>query len=226
MKIFFAIATLVFITACSHPLEIIGEGNIVSSTGTRNCSLEQQPCDNYVLSDYQEKFSAIPRLGWHFVGWEGCGDQFPDCSINVPGRIVFQHWGDSIPPLQAVFAKDTPPPIAPPRPEEVIVGEISRIGELDEHKFTLSSGDAIHIRVSDSNGDAFVPEIWLYKPDGTVLQHTRNNTTVEFNCNPGVSCKIDQSGEYRLVIGDLSSDHTGSYEIHFVNVLKSNANGA
>ena len=64
MKILSTLIFLAFVTACSHPLEIVGEGDIVSSTGTNDCSLEEQPCDNYVTGDYKVTYMAVPRSGW------------------------------------------------------------------------------------------------------------------------------------------------------------------
>lgn len=105
MKILSALLLSLLVTACSHPLEIVGEGDIVSSTGNNDCSLEEQPCANVVAGDYNVTYTAEPHAGWSFAGWEGCGGQFPDCSINVPGTVVDQHWGQVMPPLRATFSK-------------------------------------------------------------------------------------------------------------------------
>ncbi|MDG2046730.1 MAG: endo-1,4-beta-xylanase [Halioglobus sp.] len=94
---------LPLLVACSHPLEIVGDGDILSSTGQNDCLLEDQPCDNYVVGDYDVLFAAEPREGWRFIGWEGCGSQFPICSINVPAAIVKEFWGEVAPPLRAEF---------------------------------------------------------------------------------------------------------------------------
>lgn len=107
MKIILALLPLILITACSHPLEIVGEGDIISSNGKYNCLLEEQPCSNLVAGDYAVTYTGEPRDGWHFVGWEGCGDQFPDCSFNVPGSTVGQYWGHTAPPLRATFAENS-----------------------------------------------------------------------------------------------------------------------
>lgn len=92
------------VAACSHPLEIVGEGDITSSNGVHNCLLEQQPCENYVAGDYDVTYMAQPRSGSSFVAWEGCGTQFPDCSFNIPAAIVDQLWSQTAPPLRAVFS--------------------------------------------------------------------------------------------------------------------------
>ncbi len=97
-------------SACSHPLEITGEGDIGSSSGARDCTWEQQPCTNNVAGDYTETYTALPRAGWVFTGWEGCGAQFPDCSFHVPGATVDQFWGETMPPLRAVFSPSPNPP--------------------------------------------------------------------------------------------------------------------
>jgi hypothetical protein len=109
-KVLFGLLYLSLVTACSHPLEIVGEGDISASTGTNSCTLEDQPCANYVTGDYNVTFIALPRAGWIFSGWEGCGTQFPTCSMNVPGEMVYQHWGQTMPPLRALFTPDASSP--------------------------------------------------------------------------------------------------------------------
>ncbi len=89
--------------ACSHPLEIVGDGDIRSSTGSNDCLLEAQPCPNVVVNDYHVTYTADPRSGWQFMGWEGCGEQHPDCTFSIPGNSVNQFWGQTVPPLRAVF---------------------------------------------------------------------------------------------------------------------------
>lgn len=95
---------LLLLGACSHPLEIVGQGDIVSSTGVNNCALEDQPCDNHVAGDYKVTYVADPRPGWVFIGWEGCAEQFPQCAFDVPAEIVNSAAGHTVPPLRALFA--------------------------------------------------------------------------------------------------------------------------
>lgn len=108
MKLLFALLALLLLTACSHPLEISGQGDIVSSNGRHNCLLEEQPCTNLVTGDYSVTYTAQPRAGWSFDSWEGCGDQFPNCTFDVSGTQVAQYWGQVMPPLRATFSKDIP----------------------------------------------------------------------------------------------------------------------
>ncbi len=89
--------------ACGHPLMIDGKGDIVSASGTRNCSFEEQPCENLVVDAYLETYSAIPREGYEFIGWENCEDQFPQCSFDVDQETVEENWGEVMPALTAVF---------------------------------------------------------------------------------------------------------------------------
>ena len=110
MKLLFTLLLLVLVTACSHPQEIIGEGDINSSTGTNDCTLEEQPCRNYVAGDYNVNYTALPRPGWNFSGWVGCADQFPDCSFDIPSSAVDQFWGQTMPPLKAIFTQSSNAP--------------------------------------------------------------------------------------------------------------------
>jgi type IV pilus assembly protein PilY1 len=106
MKTVLSLLVLFLVTACSHPLEIAGEGDIISSNGMHNCSLEEQPCSNYITGDYNVTYKAEPRAGWRFDGWEGCGDQFPGCTFNIPRSTVDQFIGQVAPPLRAVFSRE------------------------------------------------------------------------------------------------------------------------
>ncbi|MGI9292589.1 MAG: hypothetical protein ACR2PS_01285 [Pseudomonadales bacterium] len=93
------------VSACEHPLEIIGEGDIVSASGSRDCSLEEQPCPNPVVNDYLETYDGQARDGFEFVGWDGCGTPSgASCLYDVPASVVNQFWLQTMPPLVAKFA--------------------------------------------------------------------------------------------------------------------------
>ena len=50
---------------------------------------------------------------------------------------------------------------------------------------------------------------------------------MEFDCySTSGSCRLNQTGTYRLIVSDSGSDDTGNYEIHYKRVLQSNENGA
>jgi hypothetical protein len=106
-------AAFLLIQACSHPIDIVGEGDVTSASGTRNCSLEDHTAGldkctkNYVVGAYQETYSAIPRTGWQFDHWVNyCTTATTNtCAFNVAAATVQQYWGQTMPPLQAVFAK-------------------------------------------------------------------------------------------------------------------------
>ncbi len=55
---------------CRHPIEIVGEGDVLSATGTRNCYYEDflagaDSCSkNLVVGEYNETYYAMPRDGW------------------------------------------------------------------------------------------------------------------------------------------------------------------
>ncbi|MCB1841368.1 MAG: hypothetical protein KDI09_00260 [Halioglobus sp.] len=110
MKALLLPLVLGLLAACSHPLEITGEGDIGSSTGANDCTLEQQPCRNQVTGEYAVTYTALPRPGSVFSGWEGCGAQFPDCALHVPAATVDRFWGQTLPPLRAVFTPSPNPP--------------------------------------------------------------------------------------------------------------------
>lgn len=110
---FFCIALV--ISACDHPLEIKGKGDILSLSGQRNCSLEEFQAGNAncsrntVQGDYIETYTAQPRSGWVFNGWENyCTTSVANvCSFAVPANLVQNSYGSTMPPLVAVFSPET-----------------------------------------------------------------------------------------------------------------------
>ena len=91
------------LVGCGHSLSIQGKGDLSSASGTRNCTLEQQPCTFTIVGDYVETYTAKPRDGWRFVGWEGCDSDTEHCVFNVPASAVQQNWGKTF-QLEAKFA--------------------------------------------------------------------------------------------------------------------------
>lgn len=109
------VVALLLLGACSHPIEITGEGDVISASGTRNCTLEgfqsaSAPCrENLVAGAYQETYSAVPRAGWQFRRWASyCGGALNNqCAFNIPASLVQSFWGQAVDPLKAVFRSTT-----------------------------------------------------------------------------------------------------------------------
>ncbi len=104
---------ILLLQACSHPIEIEGVGDVTSASGDRGCTLEESQLGadecavNLVVYEYQETYYAEPREGWVFDHWgnyclEAAGNS---CSFNVSAETVRNFWGETLPPLQAVFTK-------------------------------------------------------------------------------------------------------------------------
>lgn len=106
MKKLFIIFFLALIVGCSHPLEVSGQGDIVSQSGGRDCALEEQPCKNFIAGDYIELYTAVPRAGWQFKEWVGCGSENNQCAFTLGAAVVNQYWFQTMPPLRAVFVDD------------------------------------------------------------------------------------------------------------------------
>jgi hypothetical protein len=113
-------AVVMLVYACSHPIQIVGEGDVTSSGG-RVCTLENflaadDVCEkNYVLGlqDYTDTYTATARAGWQFDHWVNCSyanisvEAGNTCSFSVPASAVQAYWGKTVPPLQAVFSDCT-----------------------------------------------------------------------------------------------------------------------
>lgn len=117
-KAAFVAGALFFVAACDHPIEIVGQGDVLSASGDRNCLLEEFQAGNTnctkntVVSAYKETYFAVPRSGWQFSRWENyCTDvtdpNMTDCGFEIPGGTVFDFWGKTMPSLTAVFTQDS-----------------------------------------------------------------------------------------------------------------------
>lgn len=115
MKTLLAALTLaLFASACSHPLEIVGDGDILSASGDRDCLLEDHAAaspdctENIVTGDYLETYYGVPRAGWHFHRWANyCGSvEGNACGFDVSADAVDQAWGVTVAPLVAIFRPD------------------------------------------------------------------------------------------------------------------------
>ena len=92
------------LAACKHPVSIEGRGDVHSSTGTRDCTLEESPCANTIEADYVETYIARPREGFRFLRWEGCGQEKTNrCRFDLPSSLIAQFSGVEGPTLVAVF---------------------------------------------------------------------------------------------------------------------------
>ena len=95
---------LLFIQACSHPIEIEGQGDVMSASGTRTCTLSNfQAADavcskNYVLGAYQETYTPTPKPGWKFNHWVTyCTTATPpnyECSFTADAATVQKFLGE------------------------------------------------------------------------------------------------------------------------------------
>lgn len=155
IKIVLLAIALLSLYACRHPIEIVGEGDVLSASGGRTCLLEdfQAGLDNCskntVDGAYQETYYAVPRAGWQFDHWGSyCTDKpSPECSFNISAQAVRDFWGKAVPPLQAVFT-----PIAPLNSDAraslasllsgtasiSLVGSSSRVSLTTDNEWSLS----------------------------------------------------------------------------------------
>lgn len=101
-----SVLVIVFLYGCTHPIEIAGQGDVVSASGERDCVLESQPCSNVIISGYQETYTPQARAGYVFSHWEGCGPATVTCNISVGASVVQQFWGLTIPPSRAIFVQE------------------------------------------------------------------------------------------------------------------------
>jgi mono/diheme cytochrome c family protein len=93
------------IAGCTHPIDIIGEGDIRSASGDNDCLLEELPCEAVAVNEYVETYSPQARPGFTFVGWENCPSPEGDnCAFDVSAEVVHDNWNKTVPALVAKFA--------------------------------------------------------------------------------------------------------------------------
>ncbi len=113
-------AAFVLLSACKHPLEIEGQGDIIETArGVRGCSLEEfqagvgRCSSNAVAGDEDVTYRALPRPGWRFSHWgSACAQDSPgdDCQLSYSQSLA-DFWdenfpGQDWPALRAVFVQD------------------------------------------------------------------------------------------------------------------------
>lgn len=162
------VSAVMFTYACSHPLEIRGkgEGDIDSSSGTRDCSYADYQAEatnctkNNVVFDYDETYTGVPAAGSQFRRWGSYCRMSLDntCSFNYSAAEVQQAWFKTVPALQAVFR-----PLVNPGFVTVLMGNESFdpiAAGLDGHAQGNGFAAATTTRFQ-ANGDDGAPEaLW------------------------------------------------------------------
>ncbi len=142
----------------SHSLEIVGSGDIRSSSGTRNCGLEQQPCANEVVNAYEETYTAIARPGWKFSHWDNyCLESSSSCSFKLSANLVHENWPKEMPALRAVFS-----PISSSEPLDgvendtlTLAEEILFVQRMDAQHFAVATATRLLV-VENRDGGPMV----------------------------------------------------------------------
>ncbi len=109
-----ALSAVLFVSACSQPIEITGEGDVFSATGNRDCTYADHAAaaanctENLVVGEYDETYTAVPHTGWHFHRWVNYCTEATDntCTFDIPADVVSQAYGETVPPLVAIFRPD------------------------------------------------------------------------------------------------------------------------
>lgn len=90
---------------CTHPLEVVGEGDIASNNN-RGCTAEERQCDIKVVGAYQQQYFTRARRGWEFSHWTNClTENYGRCEYNIDAETVKKNWYKTMAPLVATFVK-------------------------------------------------------------------------------------------------------------------------
>lgn len=100
---------LTLLQACTHPLQITGEGDLSATGNGANCALEDAPCNHFVINDYNVTYTATPRAGFGFLYWSNCQlESNNQCTFSIAAQHVQHYWGATVPPLIAHFSPEVP----------------------------------------------------------------------------------------------------------------------
>ena len=112
--LFLVVAVLLVAAACNKPIEIVGEGDVMSATGTRDCTYADHEAGatnctvNAIVGAYDETYTAEPADGWHFHRWVNyCTDATDNtCSFDLSADVIDDFQGITGNPLTAIFRPD------------------------------------------------------------------------------------------------------------------------
>jgi hypothetical protein len=99
------LASLVMLSSCRIGTAVFDGGDVISTSGTRDC-LQGRTCEFQVSdTNFTETFTAVPQVGYSFVKWRAgenhiCGD-----STN-PVCVVSNRGSEGIAAIEAVIASD------------------------------------------------------------------------------------------------------------------------
>lgn len=108
------LAVVVLAAACNQPIEIIGEGDVLSESGSRDCVYADfragstNCTENEITGAYDETYTAEAAPGWHFHRWVNyCTDAVDNtCSFDISADAITQLQGVTANPLVAIFRPD------------------------------------------------------------------------------------------------------------------------
>lgn len=106
-----------------------------------------------------------------------------------------------------------------------VVSGFIDLGDIDAFAFDAQAGDAVQIRVADTDAGLLFPVARLYNPDGSLLATASNENVSLLLCDGSTSCVLEQSGTYTLVVDDGRIAFTGSYDVHYTNINGAQADG-
>lgn len=89
------------VIACSHRIDIVGEGDVISASGEHDCSYERSQSEKgckftTLTGDYQESYTAVPRDGWALESFPCIPNvsDFRGTHVTRDGSVELHIYGD------------------------------------------------------------------------------------------------------------------------------------
>lgn len=101
---------LAVLAACRHGIEIVGQGNVTSASGARNCSRNAAPCRFEIEGAYNETYTATPAAGWLHDAWERCQEPTGNrCRFSIGADVTSDFPDADVPGAVARFRRPIEP---------------------------------------------------------------------------------------------------------------------
>ncbi|HEY6130449.1 MAG TPA: sulfatase-like hydrolase/transferase, partial [Halioglobus sp.] len=185
IKLILMSMAVLLVYGCSHPINITGEGDVISASGSRNCSLQDfqagstKCSQNAVIGAYAETYTALPHPGWQFRRWASYCNAALDnkCSFNTPAATVQSYWGQTMPPLQAVFRSTTNTGFSALFMGQEFLQPFA--AGIQAHAHAAGFGDHNTTVYVSPSGQGAPPALWNNTSQRAAIQATLNTGAIE-----------------------------------------------
>ncbi len=139
------------------------------------------------------------------------------CLLDASGThtlLVGDLYGDLVGSYRLHLQRLNPPASAAPLAYgDLVTGTLGLAPGVNGYTFSGVVSETVLLRLRDVSGTALYPQVWVYRPDGTLRCGTIGDPYAE------LTCVLDTTGTHTLLVGDLYGSTAGTYRL---NVQRTN----